>query len=145
MIAFPLVHRLAYNGDVVAFKMGRRLGNVSACRRIGVWAFAKSHQVRAGLLVNIAMWKSSLIPRTPLRRYADPPTRFPCRRPIFNATLRAAASWLFFRVARSTRMIQIWALRYRQSGSDRLEKQPTDLRRRHHYIRCTSSLWINYC
>jgi len=26
------------------------------------------------------------------------------RRPIFNATLRAAASWLFFRVARSTRM-----------------------------------------
>jgi len=28
-------------------------------------------------------------------------------RPIFNATLRAAASWLFFRVARSTVMIQI--------------------------------------
>ena len=26
------------------------------------------------------------------------------RRPIFNATLRAGASWLFFRVARSTRM-----------------------------------------
>ena len=49
-------------------------------------------------------------------------------RPIFNATLRAAASWLFFRVARSTRMTQRWAL-YRQSGSDRLEKQPTDLRR----------------
>jgi hypothetical protein len=24
------------------------------------------------------------------------------RRPIFNATLRAAAGWLFFRVARST-------------------------------------------
>ena len=45
------------------------------------------------------------------------------RRPIFNATLRAAASWLFFRVARSTRMTQIWALR------SRLEKQPTDLRR----------------
>jgi hypothetical protein len=44
-------------------------------------------------------------------------------RPIFNATLRAAASWLFFRVARSTRMTQIWALR------SRLEKQPTDLRR----------------
>src|SRR5271166_2645767 len=49
-------------------------------------------------------------------------------RPIFNATLRAAASWLFFRVARSTVMTQIAAL-YRQSGSDRLEKQPTDLRR----------------
>ena len=30
------------------------------------------------------------------------------RRPIFNATLRAAASWLFFRVARSARMDQIW-------------------------------------
>src|SRR5271165_2453651 len=44
-------------------------------------------------------------------------------RPIFNATLRAAASWLFFRVARSTVMTQIAALR------SRLEKQPTDLRR----------------
>src|SRR3984957_17685729 len=44
-------------------------------------------------------------------------------RPIFNATLRAAASWLFFCVARSTVMIQIAALR------SRLEKQPTDLRR----------------
>ena len=43
-------------------------------------------------------------------------------RPIFNATLRAAASWLFFRVACSTRMTQIWAL------CSRLEKQPTDLR-----------------
>ena len=30
--------------------------------------------------------------------------------------------------------IQIRAL-YRQSGSDRLEKQPTDLRRHHHYMR----------
>src|SRR5271157_1930590 len=49
-------------------------------------------------------------------------------RPIFNATLRAGASWLFFRVARSTVMMQIAAL-YRQSRSDRLEKQPTDLRR----------------
>ena len=38
-------------------------------------------------------------------------------RPIFNATLRAAAGWLFFRVARSTRMTQIWAFR------SRLEKQ----------------------
>jgi hypothetical protein len=44
-------------------------------------------------------------------------------RPIFNATLRAAASWLFFRVARSTVMIQIAALR------SRLEKQLTDPRR----------------
>jgi hypothetical protein len=45
-------------------------------------------------------------------------------RPIFNATLRAAASWLFFlRRGGSTVMIQIAALR------SRLEKQPTDLRR----------------
>jgi hypothetical protein len=44
------------------------------------------------------------------------------RRPIFIATLRAVASWLFFRVVRSTRMIQIWALR---SG---IEKRPTDQR-----------------
>jgi len=44
-------------------------------------------------------------------------------RPIFNATLRTAAGWLFFRVARSTAMVQIAALR------SRLEKQPTDLRR----------------
>jgi hypothetical protein len=47
------------------------------------------------------------------------------RPPIFNATLRAGASWLFLRVARSTRMTQIWALRSRP------EKQPTDRRRRH--------------
>jgi hypothetical protein len=32
------------------------------------------------------------------------------RRPIFIATLRAGASWLFFCVALSARMIQIWAL-----------------------------------
>src|SRR3984893_12827480 len=62
-----------------------------------------------------------------LNRYVTDEQR--SRRPIFNATLRAAASWLFFCVARSTRMTQIWALR------SRLEKQPTDLRRRHHYMR----------
>ena len=44
------------------------------------------------------------------------------RRPIFIATLWAGASWPFFRVARSTRMTQIWVLRLR------LEKQPTDFR-----------------
>jgi hypothetical protein len=46
-------------------------------------------------------------------------------------------SWLFFRVARSTRMNPDMgaSLHYSQSGSDRLEKQPTDLRWRHHYIR----------
>jgi hypothetical protein len=45
----------------------------------------------------------------------------------FHRSPLAGASWLFFRVALSTRMTQIWAL-LRQSGSDRLEKQPTDLR-----------------
>jgi len=45
---------------------------------------------------------------------------------IFKETLRAAAGWLFFlHRGGSTVMIQIAAL-YRQSGSDRLEKQPTD-------------------
>ena len=66
----------------------------------------------------------------PLNRYVTDEQRG--RRPIFNATLRAAFSWLFFRPAAAGLArpvwIQIWALRYRQSGSDRLEKQPTDLR-----------------
>ena len=53
---------------------------------------------------------------TPIRPYVSP------SRPIFIATLWAGAGWLFFRVARSTRMTQIWVLR------SRLEKQPTDLR-----------------
>src|SRR6202047_1341391 len=56
-----------------------------------------------------------------LNRYVTDEQR--SRRPIFIATLWAGASWLFFRVARSTRMTQIWALR------SRLEKQPTDRRR----------------
>jgi hypothetical protein len=79
------------------------------------WAAGKA--VRAGLALRAAY----------LNRYVTDEQR--SRRPIFNATLRAAASWLFFRVARSTRMDQIWALR------SRLEKQPTDLRRQHHYMR----------
>jgi hypothetical protein len=54
-----------------------------------------------------------------LNRYVTDEQR--SRRPIFIATLWAVASWLFFCVALSARMIQIWAL-YRQSGSDRLEK-----------------------
>src|SRR6202140_2444536 len=66
-----------------------------------------------------------------LNRYVTDEQR--SRRPIFIATLWAGASWLFFRVARSTRMTQIWAL-LRQSGSDRLEKQPTDLRQNSSYF-----------
>src|SRR5271167_852318 len=77
------------------------------------WAVGKA--VRAGLAVEGAY----------LNRYVTDEQR--SRRPIFIATLWTGASWLFFRVARSTRMTQIWVL-YRQSGSDRLEKQPTDLR-----------------
>jgi hypothetical protein len=42
-----------------------------------------------------------------LNRYVTDEQR--SRRPIFNATLRAGASWLFFRIARSTRMTQICA------------------------------------
>ena len=61
-----------------------------------------------------------------LNRYVTDEQR--SRRPIFIATLWAGASWLFFRVARSTRMIQIWALR------SRLEKQPTDLRQNTSYF-----------
>jgi hypothetical protein len=56
------------------------------------------------------------------------------RRPIFIATPWAGASWLFFlRRGGSTRMTQIWVL-YRQSGSDRLEKQPIDLRQNTSYF-----------
>src|ERR1700722_6378557 len=58
-----------------------------------------------------------------LNRYVTDEQR--SRRPIFIATLWAGASWLFFRVARSTRMTQIWALR------SRLEKRPTDLRQKY--------------
>src|ERR1700678_2350142 len=61
-----------------------------------------------------------------LTRYVTDEQR--SRRPIFIATLRAVASWLFFRVARSTRMNQIWALR------SRLEKQPTGRRRKPCYL-----------
>jgi hypothetical protein len=73
------------------------------------------------------------------------------RRPIFIATLWAAASWLFFprcslltsrticalgreaQISRTAKMVRD-ARRYRQSGSDRFEKQPTDLRRKTCYF-----------
>src|SRR6202162_305495 len=61
-----------------------------------------------------------------LNRYVTDKQR--SRRPIFIATLWAGASWLFFRVARSTRMTKIWALR------SHLEKQPTDLRQNTSYF-----------
>src|SRR6202040_3427935 len=61
-----------------------------------------------------------------LNRYVTDEQR--SRRPIFIATLWAEASWLFFHVARSTRMTKIWALR------SRLEKQPPDLRQNTSYF-----------
>jgi len=63
------MHRLAYNSDVVAFKIGR-----PARREEGAY----------------------------LNRYVTDEQRG--RRPIFNATLWAAAGWLFFCVARSARI-----------------------------------------
>jgi len=65
-------------------------------------------------------------------RYATDEQR--SRRPIFIATLWAVAIWLFFRVARSTRMIQIWALLPPVRLGPRLEKQPTDLRQNASYF-----------
>ena len=94
------------NMTFVAIKMGRRQGGPS-----------RTGTKRARILM----------------RYVTDEQR--SRRPIFIATLRAAASWLFFRVARSLRIKSRYARRYRQSGSDRLEKQPTDLRRNMHVFR----------
>ena len=113
-------------GIDAALPAGERVGG-SAYGRIGVWEVRllfrhgyNDQEVSTELMMLFKRRHAD----TPIRRYVSPG-----RRPIFNATLRAAASWLFFCVARSTRMIQIWALR------SRLEKQPTDLRRRHHYMR----------
>ena len=69
------MYRLAYNGDGVAFKMGRRQAGPS---RTGG---------NEGAYLN--------------RSVTDEQRR---RRPIFNATLRTAAGGLFFRVARSLRI-----------------------------------------
>ena len=81
-----------------------------------------------------------------LNRYVTGEQR--SRRPIFIATLRAGASWLFFHVARSPRMTQKWVLR------SRLEKQSTDLRRNPSSLRqgwlviiaaAGSTLDLTYC
>src|SRR5271165_4281731 len=80
--------------------------------------------------------------RTP--RLRPPECRF--AHPSFSGSLRHLACRLgsLFEFPRTLHTvlsnvvwIQIWAL-YRQSSSDRLEKQPTDpatARRRHHYMR----------
>src|SRR5271165_4466712 len=92
---------------IVAIKMGRRQGGPS---RTGIKGASRPilRSCRSGFA------------RIKMGRDVTDEQRG--RRPIFIATLWAGASWLFFRVARSTRMTQIWVL-YRQSGSDRLEKQ----------------------
>ncbi len=67
------------------------------------------------------------------RRATQPPAHF-------NATLRAAAGWLFFRVAHSLRINFRYARRPARiatrsvAGGSRLEKQPTDLRPYASYI-----------
>jgi hypothetical protein len=84
------------------------------------WATGKA--VRAGPAVEGAY----------LNRYVTDEQRG--HRPIFIATLWAGASWLFFRVARSTRMTRIWALLPAVRLGPRLEKQPTDLRQNTSYF-----------
>src|SRR5271165_1893748 len=71
------------------------------------WAAGKA--VRAGLAVEGASRTSfSLVTiwfaPAAVKLVRDVTDEQRSRRPIFNATLRAAAGWLFFRVARSTRM-----------------------------------------
>ncbi|MGA8477371.1 MAG: hypothetical protein WB696_05380, partial [Chthoniobacterales bacterium] len=69
-----LVYRLAYNGD-------------GGCVQNGPPASRSEPGGKEGAYLN--------------RSVTDEQRR---RRPIFNATLRAAAGWLFFRVARSLRI-----------------------------------------
>ena len=120
-------------GILLRSKWAAGWGNVSAYRRMGVSASGE-----VTLLFGTAMMTQEVSTKLATlckRRHADTPIRpyVSPSRPIFTATLWAGASWLFFCVARSTRMTQIWVL-YRQSGSDRFEKQPTDLRQNTSYF-----------
>src|SRR5271157_5627450 len=76
---------------------GKRVGG-SAYWRIGVWesktAFRHGYNDQEVSTELMMLCK---------RRHADTPIRFRSR-PMFNAALRAAAGWLVFRIARSTRM-----------------------------------------
>src|SRR5580692_5986726 len=80
---------------IVAIKMCRRLGKRvggSACWRIGVWgsktAFRHGYNDQE-VSAELMMLCKGRHADTPIRPYVSP------SRPIFNATLRAAASWLF--------------------------------------------------
>src|SRR5208337_3036813 len=94
---------------IVAIKMGRRQGGPS---RTGIKGASRTS------FRFVAVWFASAA----LKLVRDVTDEQRSRRPIFIATLWAGTTWLFFCVARSTRMTQIWVLR------SRLEKQPTDLR-----------------
>jgi hypothetical protein len=85
----PVSHaRLAYeNSGVVAFKMGRRQGGPS---RTGVKGRILHHFALAQI------WFSP----AGIKMVRDVAYEQRSRRPIFNPTLWAAGSWLFFRVAR---------------------------------------------
>jgi hypothetical protein len=61
-------------------------------RRIGVSAFAKHHQLRRDLLVLQPRRKAVLLPRTPIRQHADPPTRSPSTAVLFIPEKRAEPS-----------------------------------------------------
>ena len=80
-------------------------GSVSAGRRIGVSAsggvgmlFDMAIMIRRSRRVDDAL-------QTPTHRYADP---FPLAGPFSTQPSGPRPGWLFFRVARSTRMTQIW-------------------------------------
>ena len=95
--SIALVHRLISGRHTVGFK---RVWMLVSCprnsRHIAAIKMGRRHRHRReeGAYLN---------------RYVTDEQRR-CR-PIFIATLRAGASWLFFHVARSTRMTQIWVLR----------------------------------
>src|SRR6202790_4468292 len=70
-------------------------------------------------------------PETPIRQYADPPTRFPCRRPILNATTSP------FYARRYTRASSPRCFLYARVAAPRMGRfferptfRPTEIRRR---------------
>src|SRR5271169_3969678 len=59
-------------------------------RRLGVSAYRRLQSVVNFVETSWSLQpcrEAVLLPQTPIRQYADPPTRFPCRRPILIATI----------------------------------------------------------
>src|SRR5271169_2985355 len=59
-------------------------------RRLGVSAYRRLQSVVNFVETSWSLQpcrEAVLLPQTPIRQYADPPTRFPCRRPISIATI----------------------------------------------------------